>query len=99
MGQGPITPERDFHCVPADDFSKWVVLWEVFVNQFQKLFTNIGTHISRKGGVKPGYFPLSLWFLILVGNGWVKLKGEVVSTFVEGILVRGPCQIEDLLIG
>ena len=76
-----------------------MVLWEVFVNQFQKLFTNIGTHISRKGGIKPGNSALSWGLSALVGSGWVKLKGEVVSTFVEGILVRGACQIEDLLIG
>ena len=89
---------RDFYCVSIYHFSQWVVGWKTLVNKSYKFLTNICLNIFGEWGVEPSYFSLSVIFLIFIYVRGLKSEVEIVSTFVEGILVWRSYSIKFLLI-
>ena len=64
----------DFYGVPVEDFSQFVVLGEMLVDQGEEDFGNIGGYIDVEGGIKPCDFPFSSCvFIALLGRLRIEL--------------------------
>ena len=72
-----------FHCIPVQDFVKFVFRGEAFVQELEELFPNVGFYVAAIRGVEPCYVPRPFSpFVVLVGLlvGFV-FQFEVVTTF------------------
>ena len=79
-----------------------MVFREVCINKPQKLCPYVSFYIAGEWGVEPGNGSSSTLFLdggLGGGDGGLKLKLVLVTTFLQGLLVhRGSC-IENFFIG
>ena len=80
----------DFNSISVYQLAERVVRGKVFVNESQKLGTNVSSNIGCKWGIEPSYDSFSgpLLFLTGVQGGFI-FQLVVVPTFVQGFLIEG----------
>ena len=87
----------DFHIISVKQFSKFVVWREVFIDEPQDLFANVGRHIKAVWWVEPNDLSASASTRSLDCRG-NKLGCSVVSTASKGSAVRWYCFVKLFLI-
>lgn len=94
------TTVAHFQRILVEDFVELRFFREMFSNQVEKAFSDVGGNILVEGWIVPDDFPLPcLLILVVVWWSWVVFKGVVVSRFSECIFIEGCGCFEYLLVG
>ena len=86
----------NFQGVPVTNFVQLVVLWEVLVDEFKELSTDVCLHVSAIWRVETGYFTFPLMLLLSVGIHilWCEDEVRLVASVSKCFFVFWFCVVE-----